>query len=187
MRCSRSTINVPEDVGRMSYIYTMFKNVLRKIVQRPSRLFLLAAILTFIISLLTWHEVLDIHLHYTMYIIRQAYFLWVFVLCFVVLGLLYRWLHKFLPKKTFTWIHVILTLGTLLGAFIIFYWKSKIFPPIDIHAEGMTISYILGRYTTQMYVYAGITDLLAIAQFVFIYHLAYGLITSFRKKPATLS
>lgn len=165
----------------------MFKTAISKLLQRPSRLFLLAAILTFLISLLTWKDTVNIHFHDTMYIIAQQYFLWAFVLCFVLLGLLYRWLNKFLPKKTLTWIHVILTLVALLGSFIIFYWKSKIFPPIDPQAKGLTISYILGRYRHQMYVYAAITDLLVIGQFVFIYHLAYGLITYFRKKPTILS
>lgn len=165
----------------------MLKNAISNILQRPSRLFLLAAVLTFAISLLFWNKEVDIHISDTIYILPVSYLLWPIVGCFMIFFLLYQWLNKFLPLKIFAWIHVILTLGTLLGAFIFFYRQHQIMPLINIPIRGITANDILEPYRDQMFPYRVIAFLLTNAQVVFIFHLIYGLITYFRKKPFTLS
>ncbi|MGO4293122.1 hypothetical protein [Chitinophaga sp. RAB17] len=165
----------------------MLKNAISNILQRPSRLFLLAAVLTLMISLLVWNKQADIHIYDTIYVVPLTYLLWPIVGCFMIFFLLYQWLNKFLPQKTFAWIHVILTLGTLLGAFIFFYRQQQIAPLINIAARSMTVNDLLDPDRDQTFPYRVIAFLLANAQIVFIFHLIYGLLTYSRKKPSTLS
>lgn len=165
----------------------MLKNAISNILQRPSRLFLLAAVLTFMISLLVWNKQVDIHIYDTVFILPLAYLLWPLAGCFMIFFLLYQWLNKFLPQKIFAWIHVILTLGTLLGAFIFFYRQHQIVPFISIPTQGITVTDILDPYRDQTFPNRVIAFLLTNAQVVFVFHLIYGLITYSRKKPSTLS
>ena len=87
-----------------------------RIKSRPYNLLLLAGIVFVLSSLFTFNQnsTVDIYLHDTYYIIGRTYILWLLTFLTLFIWALYIMTNKFLLSKALTWVHVIITILTLL-------------------------------------------------------------------------
>jgi hypothetical protein len=82
--------------------------------KHPHNLFILAALLLFIISFFPGGRVIDIHLHDTMFVISMTYFFWALAIVLVLVWMIYLFTNNILLTKYLTWIHIIATLIVLI-------------------------------------------------------------------------
>lgn len=199
MRFPRSTINVPEHLHWNMYIYDMFRRFTRTIIHyakkifsgitiTPAFLFLEAAALWVVLTLLLTTEPIDIYLNYDDEpVVPKTFFLWVGAISFTVVILLYWRLHRWTSQKMFVRIHVLLTAFTLLAAIIVFFGAGYIWPPNNFQGQPDYPQILLNEYRNRMLTYGFITFLLIAEQMVFVFHLLNDVITRIRKKQLTLS
>ncbi|MBO9732557.1 MAG: hypothetical protein J7623_28195 [Chitinophaga sp.] len=162
----------------------MFKTFTGAIKRRPYHLLLLAALLAFVLSLFMYNRQVDIHLYDTYIVTSATFLLWPPMLFFTIIGLLYLSLHRFLPRKTLTWLHVILTLATLPIAIIIVYWYQEFASSAITFVQPATTTAILLQPQQQLFIAAGIALVIVGTQLIFIGHLIYGITNYFLKKQA---
>ena len=108
----------------------MTSNVKMKFLNPPYNLFLLTALILFIISFFMWGQSLDLHLHDTYFVISTIYFIWAFALIFLVVWTIYKLTNKILLTKYLTWLHVVTTLIVLILLMTAGLWFDKLLPPI---------------------------------------------------------
>ena len=101
-----------------------------RLTNEPYSLFLLTAILLFMLSFLMWGQSLDLHIHDTYIIITTNYFVWTISLIFFLVWGLYKLTDKILWTKKLIWLHVLTTIFVLIFSATIEAWHDKIMPTI---------------------------------------------------------
>ncbi|RFM35422.1 hypothetical protein [Chitinophaga silvisoli] len=84
--------------------------MIKKLLARPYHLFLLIAIVLFVVSFFHFNTSLDIHLHDTYYIIAIRTLYQGFAIIFWLLWTIYHFTYRFLYGNILIWSHLILTL-----------------------------------------------------------------------------
>lgn len=82
--------------------------------KQPYNIFILAALLLFIISFFPGGGVIDIHLHDTMVVISMTHFFWALSIVLLLVWMIYLFTNNILLTKYLTWIHIIATLIVLI-------------------------------------------------------------------------
>src|SRR4051812_21890293 len=82
--------------------------------ERPYNLFPIASIIVLISSFPAFGTTVDIYLHDTYFIFASADLLWGITGLLLILWTVYLLTQRFLFSKVLTWIHVILTVTTLV-------------------------------------------------------------------------
>ena len=96
--------------------------------RNPYHLLLLTALLLFLSSFLVRQgKTVDIHLHDTYIVIAQAHVMWLFTSMVWLLWLLYLLTRKLLYSQSLTWVHVIITLVTVVLLVFPLYFGSSMF------------------------------------------------------------
>jgi hypothetical protein len=186
MRCSRSTINVPEDVDWNSYIYDMSKNAFPAIYISPTFLIMEAVILIAVLVLLLRDGPVDIYFddNYSK-ILPALFYWWVGIISFTVTILIYWGMQQWLSSKTFIRVHIVLTLVTWIVAAILIMQSDEIFPPSNIQGlSEATVLRFMYYYRNAMLIYSSLFFVAVTAQVVFVFHLVSA---QFTKKHPTLS
>lgn len=88
----------------------ILKTFTLRLKQRPYNLFLLTAILLFIVGLFSFNSAMDIHLHDTYYVFPLTYFIWTPTIILLIFWLLYLATKNILFSKRLVWTHIILTI-----------------------------------------------------------------------------
>jgi heme/copper-type cytochrome/quinol oxidase subunit 1 len=96
--------------------------------RKPYNLFLLIGFIFVVISLfvLSQHNSIDIHLHDTYFVITHTHFFWFLAILALFVWVLYLLTNKFLFSKALTWIHVIITILTLVFFALALYYGDNL-------------------------------------------------------------
>jgi len=78
--------------------------------QKPYNLFLFAIGIVFLIGLVTYKSIIDIHLRDTYYILPLTILTWIPTIILLLFWLLYSATKTYLWSKWLTWTHVVLTI-----------------------------------------------------------------------------
>lgn len=87
--------------------------------KRPYHLFLITAIIIFIVSLFALDYTLDIHLKDTYYVVSAAQCLWILASFLSLFWLLYRFTFRFMAFRFLTWLSILLTVVSVILLVII--------------------------------------------------------------------
>ena len=145
-------------------------------IYKPYHLLLLAGILFSIAALTSTKETVDIHVHDTYFVVTRSFLYWAFVILTYFLWGIYVLTGKFLFANVLTWLHVLLTLGTLIlfiSVPLFNYQKSYIdLNPWTSFNKFNLISKIL----------AWVTIILLLAQAMFIVNIITGFVIMLKKR-----
>lgn len=108
----------------------MMETLKESIARKPYYLFLLSAILLFVLSFAFWGQTIDVHLHDTYLVIATPYFIWGLALLFLFGWTIYQLMGRVLWTKHLTWFHVVVSLFLLVLLLTVNWWHDKLVPPI---------------------------------------------------------
>jgi len=98
-----------------------------RIVQRPYNLLLLTGILLVVTSffLLDGNTSINLQFYDTYYVIAHAHVFWLLAVESLIFWVIYLLTEKLLYSKTLSWLHIIITILTLLILAVSFYIKQR--------------------------------------------------------------
>jgi heme/copper-type cytochrome/quinol oxidase subunit 1 len=145
--------------------------------QSAYHLLLLTGLLLVVTSfLLNQNRTIDIHVHDTYYVITQGHFFIFLAIIVWVLWILYMVTNKVLYSKSLTWVHVIITLVTLL--FLLFFLNNggDIFNPKPRRYLDYSNFTTFNRYERDTRWITYITIALLFGQVTFFVNLIVGIV-----------
>jgi hypothetical protein len=104
--------------------------IIRRRFKLPQDLLLLTAVLLLISSFFLGDNVIDIHLHDTLFVISTSYFTRGVAIIILFVWILYKLTNRFLWKSYLSWIHVLTTIFIVVLFVTAEFWHPIILPPI---------------------------------------------------------
>jgi uncharacterized membrane protein YhaH (DUF805 family) len=152
----------------------MVDSLKARIARQPYFLFLLSAVLLFVLSFAFWGQTFDVHLHDTYFIIATPHFIWGLALLFLFGWAIYQLMSRVLWTKYLTWFHVVVSVFLLVLLLTLNWWHDTLFPPIERgNSSWETIQEDQQR---ERWVYLPLVLLFLASQLAFIVNLFGGLI-----------
>ena len=144
-----------------------------RITQRPYHLLLFTGLALILISFFVApNKVVDFHVHDTKYVIAHLHIFWLLAFIVWLLWFLYLMLHKFLHSKTMTWIHVIVTLLTVI--FLMILLGNNLFYPQPRRYLDLNDWHSFDRYDRHLGLIGYCIVAMLLGQVIFIINLIIG-------------
>jgi hypothetical protein len=137
---------------------------------QPYVLFIIVALILFIISFFVKEIIVDIHSHDTMYVLSLTHILWMIIILLLLGWLIYKIAARVLWSKYLTWFHVMATLGFFVLFVIACWWQPE--PP------GQELNYKIIRQQLQRerIIISSILIIFIVAQICFLVNIVGGLL-----------
>jgi hypothetical protein len=148
----------------------MYSSSNKRVFNKPYTLFLAAAVILFILSLIQTDSYIDFHIHDTMVVASLKHILWLVCALLLLEWIIYILVDRILLSKYLTWLHVITTIFAF-GLILVFYLKSN--KPIG---EVVTWDYTLAKTNKEATTLLITVALLTISHLLFVFNLIAGLV-----------
>ncbi|MEO9022277.1 MAG: hypothetical protein ABI237_11260 [Ginsengibacter sp.] len=103
--------------------------------KRPYNLLLLTGLILILTCFFFFNQntTIDIHLHDTYFVIAHSHFFWLLAIPALMIWTIYLLTNKILYSKALTWVHVIITISTLVLLASTLFMGESLFNPAPKH------------------------------------------------------
>ena len=146
---------------------------------KPYNFLVVFAIIIFFISFFLTQDTVDFHLHDTMYVMSLPHIFWLLAILILFFALVYKLTNRFLLSKYLSWIHIILTLLSLLAILLYPIWAYR--------SHSTFIDGSFERFIAMNRLLSWFAGLFAFAQLLLLINIIAGLIKLQRTKQESLT
>lgn len=145
--------------------------------EKPYNLLLWTGVILILTSLILLKKdsIIDIHLHDTYFVVDIRYVFWFLAILSLFVWILYFLTHKILYSKAFTWIHIIVTILTLMSISSILYYVGNISTSEFRHLYDFSSWEVIKSYNQYTKAIAISLSVLILGQVIFIVNFTTGL------------
>ena len=124
---------------------------------------------------------IDIHIHDTYFVITHSLIYWLFAFIVWFLWILYMLTGKILYSKSLIWVHVIITLFTVMCLLLVLLLGNNIFDPQPWQYIDLSSGILSNEYNTnsRLTIYSIIA--LIVGQIAFVINIVTGLLKRLKK------
>jgi heme/copper-type cytochrome/quinol oxidase subunit 1 len=121
-------------------------------------------------------DVVDIHLHDTYFVIAHTHIFWLVAIVVLFIWVLYLLLNKTLYSKKLTWIHLGITILSILGFGFTFYFSNSILNQKPLKYYDFSNFESMELYDSSIKLLSLFMGIFLIGQIVFLLNFILGLI-----------